>query len=254
MKTQIKLALLAAVGAAGAVALLSVPIGAADDKPDLSGIWQVVNTANWNILPHAASADGPGGLGVVVGGELPYLPSALSKRQENYRTRKTADTDARCLLPGVPRVMYEPYPFQIFQTPTVVRMAFEYVHATRNIYLNPQHPEGPIEWWMGDSRGRWEGNTLVVDVIHFTGETWFDRAGNYHSPQMHVVERYTLLDRDHMQYEATIEDPNVFSRPWKMQMILYRHTEPNFQLLEYDCIAFVDEAAGNLAPPRQSPR
>jgi hypothetical protein len=131
-------------------------------------------------------------------------------------------------------------------------MAFEYGHATRNIYLNAPHPEGPIEWWMGDSRGRWEGNTLVVDVIHFTGETWFDRAGNYHSPQMHVVERFTLLDPDHMQYEATVEDPNVFSRPWKMQMILYRHTEPNFQILEYDCIAFVDEAAGNLAPPRQS--
>jgi hypothetical protein len=255
MRTQIKLVLLAAVGAAGAVAVLSgVPIGAADGPPDLSGIWQVMNTANWNILPHSASSDGPGGAGVVVGDELPYLPSALPKKQENYRNRMTADTDLKCLLPGVPRVMYHPYPFQIFQTPTVVRMAFEYGHATRNIYMNTPHPEGSIEWWMGDSRGRWEGNTLVVDVIHLTGETWLDRAGNYHSPEMHVVERYTLLDPNHIQYEATIEDPNVFSRPWKMQMILYRHIEPNFQLLEYDCLTFADEAAGNLAPPTQTSR
>lgn len=223
----------------------------ADGRPDLSGIWQVMNTANWNILPHAASADGPGGLGVVVGGELPYLPAALPKKQENYRNRTAADTDVKCLLPGVPRVMYEPYPFQIFQTPTVVRMLFEFGHATRNIYMNSPHPEGPIEWRMGDSRGRWDGDTLVVDVIHFSGETWFDRAGNYHSPAMHVTERYTLLDPNLMQYEATIEDPNVFSRPWTMQMMLYRHREANFRLLEYECLTFPDEAAGNLAPPTQ---
>lgn len=246
---------IAAAGQQAAAGTVGRPVPrTADRKPDLSGIWHVMNTANWNILPHAASPDGPGGLGVVVGDGLPYLPGALAKRQENYRTRKTADTDMRCLLPGVPRVMYEPYPFQIFQTPAVVRMAFEYGHATRNIYMNSPHPEGPIEWWMGDSRGRWEGDTLVVDAIHFSDETWFDRAGNYHSPGMHVVERYTLLDPDHIQYEATIEDPTVFSRSWKMQMILYRHIEPNFQLLEYDCIAFLDEAAGNLAPPRQSPQ
>ena len=268
MKIRIQLALLAAgaavvfsgltLGAAGqqagtAAARPAIP-RTANGKPDLSGIWGVMNAANWNILPHAASADGPGGIGLVIGDELPYLPSALAKKQENYRTRITADTDARCLLPGVPRVMYEPYPFQIFQTPGVVRMAFEYVHATRNIYMNTPHPEGAIEWWMGDSRGRWDGDTLVVDAIHFSGDTWFDRAGSYHSPEMHVIERYTLLDPDHLQYEATIEDPKVFSRPWKMQMFLYRHIEQNFQLLEYDCIAFPDEAAGNLAPPTENPR
>ena len=247
-----------ALGAAGqqagtAPARPAIP-RTADGKPDLSGSWGVMNTANWNILPHPASADGPGGTGVVVGDELPYLPAALAKKQENYRTRATADTDARCILPGVPRVMYEPYPFQIFQTPGVVSIAFEYLHATRNIYMNTPHPEGPIEWWMGDSRGSWQGDTLVVDAMHFNGDTWFDRAGNYHSVDMHVVERYTLLDPDHLQYEATIEDPRVFSRPWKMQMVLYRHVEPNFQLLEYDCIAFLDEAAGNLAPPTESSR
>ena len=242
-----------AFGAAGqqagtAAARPAIP-RTADGKPDLSGIWAVMNTANSNILPHAASADGPAGVGVVVGGDLPYLPSALAKRQENYRTRTTADTDVRCLLPGVPRVMYEPYPFEIFQTPGTVTMAFEYVHATRNIYMNSPHPKGPIEWWMGDSRGTWQGDTLVVDARHFSDDTWFDRAGNYHSADLHVVERYTLLDRDHLQYEATIEDPTVFSRPWTMQMVLYRHVERQFQLLEYDCIAFPDEAAGNLAPP-----
>src|SRR2546427_6520325 len=143
----------ATLGAAGqqagtAAARPAIP-RTADGKPDLSGIWRVMNSANSNILPHAASADAPGSIGVVVGDELPYLPSALAKKQENYRTRTTADTDMKCLLPGVPRVMYEPYPFQIFQTPGVVRMAFEYVHATRNIYMNTPHPKGPIEWWMG---------------------------------------------------------------------------------------------------------
>jgi hypothetical protein len=227
----------------------------ADGKPDFSGIWQVMNTANWNILPHAASLDSPGGLGVVVGDDdLPYLPSALAKRDEHYHNRMTADTDARCFLPGVPRIMYEPYPFQIFQTPTGLVMAFQYRHAMRNIYMNTPHPEGPIQWWMGDSRGRWDGDTLVVDVVHFTGQTWFDRTGNYHSEDLHVVERYTLLGEDHIQYEATIEDPNVFSRPWKMSMVFYRHKAPNVQLLEYECLTFGDEAAGNLAQPTQSPR
>jgi len=221
----------------------------ADGKPDFSGIWQVLNTASWDILPHAASIDGPGGPGIVAGGELPYLPSALAQKDDNYRNRKTADTDAKCFLPGVPRVMYQPYPFQIFQTPTVVRMAFEYGHATRNVYMNTPHPDGSIEWRMGDSRGRWDGDTLVVDVVHFSGETWFDRAGNYHSARMHVAERYAFLDPDHIQYEATIEDPGVFSRPWTIRMILYRHLESDFQLLEYECLTFVDEAAGNLAPP-----
>jgi hypothetical protein len=269
MKTRIELVLVAAAGVAvfssgvvlaaagrqtGATTARPAIPRTAEGRPDLSGIWRVMNAANWNILPHAASSDGPAALGVVVGDELPYLPSALEKRQENYRTRMTADTDARCLLPGVPRVMYEPYPFQIFQTSAVVTMAFEFVHATRNIYMNTPHPEGPIEWWMGDSRGSWQGDTLVVDAVHFNGDTWFDRAGNYHSSDMHVVERYTLLDPDHLQYEATIEDPKVFSRPWTMQMIFYRHIEQNVQLLEYDCIAFADEAAGNLAPPTENSR
>jgi len=256
MQIRIQRVLLAAAGAAvlfsgvtlgaagqqagAATARPAVP-RAADGKPDLSGIWGVMNTANWNILPHPASTDGPGGTGLVIGNELPYLPSALAKKEENYRNRMTADTDARCLLPGVPRVMYEPYPFQIFQTPGVVTMAFEYVHATRNIYMNTPHPDGQIEWWMGDSRGRWEGDTLVVDVIHFNDRTWFDRAGNFHSTALHVVERYTPADPDHLKYEATIEDAKVFTRPWKISFPLYRRMEKNVQVLEFKCVPFTEE-------------
>lgn len=254
-------AVVAVIGATAFIPLISAAAAqglavprTTDGHPDLSGVWQVMNTANWNILPHAASADGPGGLGVVVGDELPYLPAALAKRDENYRNRLTLDADDTCFLPGVPRIMYEPYPFEIFQRSAAVTMAFEYGHVTRNIYMNTPHPEGPLEWRMGDSRGRWDGDTLAVDVVHFSDDTWFDRAGNHHSEALHVVERYTLMGADHLQYEATIEDPKVFSRPWKMSMMLYRHKEPNFRLLEYECYTFPDEAAGNLAPPTQRSR
>ena len=138
------------------------------------------------------------------------------------------------------------YPFQIFQTPTYRAVVHEYVHAVRHIYLNgTAHPRGPIDWWLGDSRGRWEGDTLVVDVVHFTDQTWFDRAGNFHSEALHVIERYTLIGPDHMNYEVTVEDPKVFTRPWTMRMILYRRKEPNAQLLEHECYAF-DEVADPL--------
>lgn len=262
MRKRPSIAALVVVIAAAASGLLIRPAAGqgqavprtADGKPDLSGVWQVMNTANWNILPHAASADGPAGLGVVAGDDLPYLPAARAKRDDNYRNRLSLDADYKCFLPGVPRIMYEPFPFEIFQRPAAVTMAFEYGHVTRNIYMNTPHPEGPIEWRTGDSRGRWDGDVLVVDVVHFSSETWFDRAGNHHSPALHVVERYTLMDPDHIRYEATIEDPAVFSRPWTMTMIFYRHKEPTFRLLEYECYTFPDEAAGNLAPPRPSSR
>ncbi len=210
----------------------------ADGRPDLSGFWQAMTTASFDIEAHSAAPGVPAGLGVVEGGDLPYHPSALQKRAENWRTRATADTESKCFLPGVPRIMYMPFPFQIVQTPHAVLMAFEYLHATRNVFMNTPHLGGPLEFWMGDSRGRWEGDTLVVDVVHFTDQTWFDRAGHFHSPELHVVERYTLTDRDHMAYTATIDDPRVFSRPWTMSLVLYRHTEPNFQLLDYECYAF----------------
>jgi hypothetical protein len=181
-------------------------------------------------------------MGVVEGNEIPYQPAALAKKRENFQNRETADPEAKCYLPGVPRLMYMPFPFQIFQTPAKLTMLFEYVHATRFIHTNgTPHPPGHIDWWMGDSRGRWEGDTLVVDVVDFNDQTWFDRAGNFHSDQLHLVERYTLTDPDHITYEVTVEDPQVFTRPWRMSMILYRHKEKNVQLLEYECYAFDNE-------------
>jgi len=214
----------------------------ADGKPDLSGVWQVMNTAAWDIQDHNAQKGVPAGLGVVVGNEIPYRPDALTKKRENYANRATADPESKCYLPGVPRIMYMPYPFQIFQAAGMITVLFEYVHATRAIYTNgTPHPPGHIDWWMGDSRGRWEGDTLVVDVVHFNNETWFDRAGNFHSEQLHLVERFTPLDRDHITYDVTVEDPKVFTAPWRMSMVLYRHREPNFQILEYECFAFDSE-------------
>ena len=202
-----------------------------DGKPDLSGIWQALNAANHNLLSHAASKDVPAGLGVVEGDEIPYRPEALQKKQENLVNRAARDTEAKCYLPGVPRITYMPFPFQIVQMPEVTTILYEYVHAIRYVHTNGSpHPAGPIQWWMGDSRGRWEGDTLVVDVVHFGADTWFDRTGNFHSDALHVVERYSLMDADHISYEVTLEDPKVFTRPWKMSMVLYRHKEPNFQL------------------------
>jgi hypothetical protein len=160
---------------------------------------------------------------------------------ENYKNRATEDPESKCYLPGVPRFMYLPFPFQILQTPGQLTMMHEYVHAIRYVYTNgTPHPTGPIEWWLGDSRGRWDGDTLVVDTVHFNADTWFDRAGNHHSEALHVVERLSFIDRDHLNYEVTIEDPKVFTRPWKMRMVIYRHTEPGFQLLEYECYAFAN--------------
>jgi hypothetical protein len=212
-----------------------------EGKPDLSGIWQAVNTAAWDIQDHHASEGVPAGLGVVEGDEIPYQPWALEKKRQNFASRNTADPEARCYLPGVPRITYMPYPFEIVQTPKQIAILYEYVHAVRNVYLDSPHPDGPIEWWMGDSRARWEEDTLVVDVVHFTDRTWFDRAGNFHSEALHVVERYTPLGRDLITYEVTVEDAKVFTRPWKMSMPLYRRQEKNIQLLEYECYAFDNE-------------
>ena len=210
-----------------------------DGKPDFSGVWQAVNTAAWDIQNHVAAKGVPAGVGVVEGNDIPYQPWALTKRAENARNRPTADPETKCYLPGVPRITYMPYPFQIVQTAKATAIMYEYVHAARTVYTDgTTHPKGHIDWWMGDSRGHWEGDTLVVDVVDFNDETWFDRAGNFHSDELHVIERFTLLDRDHIQYDVTIEDPKVFTRPWKMSMPLYRRIEKDVQVLEYECYAF----------------
>jgi hypothetical protein len=222
----------------------------ADGKPDLNGIWQALNTANWDVQEHAArpgqvvalGAVGavPAGLGVVEGGEIPYLPTAAAQKKDNFEKRLTADPEIKCYLPGVPRATYMPYPFQIVQTPKFILMAYEYAGATRTIYMD-KAPASPADSWMGHSVARWEGDTLVVDVTSLNDQTWFDRAGNFHSDALHVVERYTPLSPDGLLYEVTIEDPKVFSRPWKMSMPLYRRLEKNAQLLEFKCVEFVEE-------------
>ena len=213
-----------------------------DGKPNLQGIWQVLNTAAWDLQDHSARLGVPGGQTVVDGNDIPYQPATLKQKQQNFANRATADPETKGFLPGVPRIMYMPLPFQIFQTPTHVAMTFEYAQAVRILYTNgTPHPRGPINWWLGDSRGRWEGDTLVVDVVHFTDQTWLDRAGNFHSDQLHLVERYTMTGPDHINYEVTVEDPKVFTRPWKMSMLLYRRKEPNVRLLDYLPALLMDE-------------
>ena len=221
-----------------------------EGKPDLNGIWQALNTAAWDIQDHTGQLDVPPGLGVVEGDEIPYQPWAAKKQQENADQRKTADpTLSNCFLPGVPRATYMPYPFEIVHTPARIAIRYEFAHALRTIPLDESpHPEGLPDAWMGDSRGHWEGNTLVVDVRNFDERTWFDQAGNFHSDALHVTERYSLTDRDHILYEATIEDPKVFTRPWKMRMPLYRLVDQRATLLEYECVFYLQEQRYKNAP------
>jgi hypothetical protein len=219
-------------------------------KPDFSGIWQAMNTANWDLLAHearrgpvialGAAFSIPAGSGVVDGNEIPYLPEAAAKKKENADNWLTRDPEIKCYMPGVPRMIYMPYPFQIVQGPDTIMMASEFASASRTIRMNTKE-KSPTDTWMGWSVGHWEGDTLVVDVTDQLDQTWFDRAGDYHSGALHVVERYSALDRNRLNYEATIEDPKVFSRPWKIRMPLYRHVDEHAQLLEYKCVEFVEE-------------
>src|SRR5271166_2886123 len=235
-----------------------------DGKPDLNGIWQALNEANYDLQAHVARPamalrPGPYGpvptapvlalgavgsvppsLGVVEGGEIPYLPEAVAQKKKNQENWLTLDPEIKCYLPGVPRATYMPYPFEIFQNATSMFIAYEYAGAARDIYLKDPGP-APVDSWMGQSVGHWEGDTLVVDVKGFNDQSWFDRAGNFHSDQLHVVERYTRTSADVISYEATIEDKAVFSRPWKISLPLYRRQEKNVQLMDFKCAEFVEE-------------
>ena len=193
----------------------------------------------------------PAGQSVIEGSEIPYQASALAKKQENSQRRETNDpAEAACYLPGVPRFTYMPFPFEIVQDTKLITMSSEYDHARRTIFTDgTPHPSGFPDFWMGDSRGRWEGDTLVVDVTNLDDRTWLDHAGNYHSDALHVVERYTLTDRDHILYEATLEDPKVFTKPWRISMPLYRRMEKNVKILEYECVQYIqDQKYGNAKP------
>lgn len=222
----------------------------ADGKLDLNGIWQAMNTADWDLETHG-SAPGPvsslgaigavpPGEGVVKGGTIPYLSVAAAHRKENYQRRWTDDPEIKCFMPGVPRATYLPYPFQIVQGANTILITYAYAGAVRTVRMG--HPgKSPTDSWMGWSVGHWEGDTLVIDVTGFNDQTWFDRAGNFHSDALHVVERYTPRGPDILDYEASIEDPKVFSRPWKIGMPLYRHVEKNAHLMEYQCIPYAED-------------
>ena len=263
-----------AAGLAGAVlAITALPVAGqgqayqpprlADGHPDLNGIWQTITEANYDIQMHVARPalalrEGPygpvpdtpvlalGAVGAVppgvgvVDGEIPYRPEALTTKRENQENWLSRDPEIKCYLPGVPRATYMPYPFQILQSSNQLLIAYEYAGAVRDIHLKDPGP-APVDSWMGQSVARWDGDTLVVDVTGMNDQTWFDRSGNFHSDALHVVERYTRTSADVISYEATIEDPKVFTRPWKMSMPLYRRQERNAQLMDFKCVEFVEE-------------
>jgi hypothetical protein len=237
---------------------------AADGKPDLNGIWQALNEANYDIEMHMArpamavrpgpygpvpaapvlalGAVGsvPPGIGIVEGGTIPYKPDALAKKKENQEKWLERDPEVKCYLPGVPRANYMPQPFQILQSPSAVFFAYQYAGAVRNIYLKDPGP-APVDSWMGQSVGHWEGEAFVIESSGFNDSTWFDRAGNFHSDQLKVTERYTRTAPDVISYEATMTDPETFTRPWKVSMPLYRRLEKNAQLMDFKCVEFVEE-------------
>jgi hypothetical protein len=230
--------------AAGAQAASAArPLRTADGRPNLQGIWQVRNRASYDLRDHHARHGMPAGKGVVDGGEIPYQPWAAAKQLENFTNRQTADPLAQCYLPGVPRIMYMEFPFHIFQTRDHLAITFEWSQVFRLIHTNGTAPPVGIEFWMGDSRGRWEGDTLVVNVTNHNDKTWFDMSGNFHSEALRLEERYTLVDGDTIRYDVTVEDPKVFTRPWKISMPLHRHKDID-RILEYQCKAEASEASG----------
>ena len=222
-------------------------------KPNLNGIWQAVNTAHWNLEGHSAEAIAefsskmgaiaaiPAGNSVVVGGTIPYKPEALAKRAENRAGWPASDPEAKCYMPGIPRATYMPYPFQIVQGEgDVILFSYTFANANRPVFMR-DHQRAPVDLWMGHSNGSWDGDTLVIEVNSNIENTWLDRAGNHHSPAMIVTERYTLMDENHIQYEATIEDPETFERPWTIRLPLYRRLDENVQLLKFKCVEFSEE-------------
>ena len=223
---------------------------APDGNPDLNGIWQAIGSAHWDVEPHSAGPSVvrelgalsavPGGLGVVGGGAIPYRPEDLAQRNENRANRLERDPAIKCYLPGVPRGMYMPFPVQIIQSQEHIMILHEFAGAVRTVYMEDQ-VDAPADSWMGWSNGHWDGEALVIDTTGFNGQTWFDRSGNFHSDQLHVVERITPRSPETLSYEVTIEDPGMFTRPWTMSMPLYRRVDENARVLEFRCVEFVED-------------
>jgi len=240
------------------------PRGLDGKHPDLNGVWQAMNSANWDIEPHAARAAlqmrpgpvtpvpakdvvalgavgaVPAGLGIVEGGTIPYTADARKQRDENRADWIHRDPEIKCYLPGVPRANYMALPFQIFQSEKATLIAYEYAGAVRNLLFVDPGP-APIDSWMGQSVAHWEGDTLVVVVTGMTDSSWFDRAGNFHSADMKVVERWTPTGPGLMRYEAEITDPSTFTRPWKLSVNLYKRVGDDARLQQFKCVEFVEE-------------
>ena len=207
------------------------PLPKTDSHPDLQGVWQTLNTAAWDVRDHPgqlfpglpARFAEPAGQGVVDGHDIPYQPWALQQQKENYANRAAADPEAKCYLPGVPRITYMPYPFQIFQYPDRVVILYEYLHTTREIFTDGStHPTLAVDFWMGDSRGRWEGNTLIVDTTNFTAKSQFRGTGD----RLHLVERFTRTGPEAILYEFTVDDPASFTRSWSARIPMIRSAGP----------------------------
>ena len=236
--------------------------------PNLSGVWQAINSAYWNLETHPAQAiDQFWGLGAIAaipagksvikgGGTIPYLPAALEQRNKNREAWPEADPEAKCYMLGVPRSIYTNMPFQFFQSNGDYFISQPFAATNRVIYMG-KIEELPVESWMGQSKGKWEGNTLVVVTRDQNEKSWLDRAGNFHSDDLVVTERFTPIDANHMRYEATLEDPKIYSRPWTIEMPLYRLIEDNAQILEHKCVTFADRLLYSdlmhLQPPAKHP-
>ncbi|WP_293904436.1 hypothetical protein [Phenylobacterium sp.] len=266
-ETKAKAAPAKAMAAKAATPAYKAPRGPDGKHPDLNGVWQVMNTANWDIEPHAARAAlqlrpgpfvpvpakavvalgavgaVPAGLGIVEGGEIPYKPEAKVQRDKNranYLDLDKGDPEVKCYLPGVPRANYMALPFQIFQSEKSMIIAYEYAGAVRNVLFTDPGP-APVDSWMGQSVAKWDGDTLAVSVSGMVDRSWLDRAGNFHSDQMTVVERWTPTGPGVIRYEATITDPETFTKPWKMSFNLYKHVGDDARLNQFKCVEFVEE-------------
>jgi hypothetical protein len=222
-------------------------------QPDLQGIWEVRNTASADLLDHSGSYGILPGVGVVEGGAIPYKDAVLAQKKQNFDNREEADPLNKCFLAGMPRTMYLPSPFQILQTPEAVIIVSEYVDTWRWIPTTnvPRYPG--VEAWNGDSRAHWEGNTLVVNSEGFNDSTWLDHAGDFHSESMKLTERFTRTAPDVITYEATIDDPMVYTRPWKIKMPMYLRRDMT-RIMENECYMYADEAGKGVhnAPPGPS--
>lgn len=234
------------------VLIASKETASADDTPqDLNGIWQAVNSAHWNVERHIAAhpplsvlgalGATPPGIGVVVDHSIPYQAWALTKRKEHFKNRLQLDPAVKCYMPGIPRATYMPFPFQIVQTPKHIFVGYQFAGASRTIYIDRTDMQAPVDTWMGLSKGHWEDGSLIVEVINQVADTWFDRSGNFHSDALKVTERFTPQGPNHLLYEATITDEDVFTKPWTIRLPLYRRIEKNFKLLDFRCVEFAEE-------------